>query len=137
MKHTDGLRALPLLLGAVALASPGAALAQEAIEVPDVEVPTVVIETPSDQGGPVTDDSELDLANIVMVFLLAVVFVAVRYGRGPAVLAAFVSVAPVAVMRANTGSSVPAVHDCSHASRGAWRQTVMNERARPGHRSSE
>ena len=35
----------------------------------------------------------LDLANIVMVFLLAVVFVAVRYGRGPAVLAAFVSVA--------------------------------------------
>ena len=35
----------------------------------------------------------LDLANIVMVFLLAVVFVAVRFGRGPAVLAAFVAVA--------------------------------------------
>ena len=35
----------------------------------------------------------LDLANIVMVFLLAVVAVAVRFGRGPAVLAAFVSVA--------------------------------------------
>jgi two-component system sensor histidine kinase KdpD len=34
----------------------------------------------------------LDLANIVMVFLLAVVFVAVRYGRGPAVMAAFLSV---------------------------------------------
>ena len=34
----------------------------------------------------------LDLANIVMVFLLAVVFAAVRYGRGPAVLAAFLSV---------------------------------------------
>ncbi len=34
----------------------------------------------------------LDLANIVMVFLLAVVAVAVRFGRGPAVLAAFVSV---------------------------------------------
>ncbi|MBW8831962.1 MAG: two-component system sensor histidine kinase KdpD [Burkholderiales bacterium] len=34
----------------------------------------------------------LDLANIVMVFLLAVVAVAVRLGRGPAVLAAFVSV---------------------------------------------
>ena len=37
--------------------------------------------------------SVLDLANIVMVFLLAVVLVAVRYGRGPAVLAAFISVA--------------------------------------------
>jgi two-component system, OmpR family, sensor histidine kinase KdpD len=34
----------------------------------------------------------LDLANIVMVFLLAVVFIAVRFGRGPAVLAAFLSV---------------------------------------------
>ena len=34
----------------------------------------------------------LDLANIVMVFLLAVVFVAVRFGRGPAVLAAFLTV---------------------------------------------
>jgi two-component system sensor histidine kinase KdpD len=34
----------------------------------------------------------LDLANIVMVFLLAVVLVAVRYGRGPAVLAAFLTV---------------------------------------------
>jgi two-component system sensor histidine kinase KdpD len=36
--------------------------------------------------------SVLDLANIVMVFLLAVVFVAVRFGRGPAVMAAFFSV---------------------------------------------
>jgi two-component system sensor histidine kinase KdpD len=34
-----------------------------------------------------------DLANIVMLFLLAVVGVAVRYGRGPAVLAAFLNVA--------------------------------------------
>ena len=34
-----------------------------------------------------------DLANIVMVFLLAVVVVAVRFGRGPAVLAAFLNVA--------------------------------------------
>jgi two-component system sensor histidine kinase KdpD len=34
----------------------------------------------------------LDLANIVMLFLLAVVLVAVRFGRGPAVLAAFLSV---------------------------------------------
>jgi two-component system, OmpR family, sensor histidine kinase KdpD len=34
-----------------------------------------------------------DLANIVMMFLLAVVLVAVRFGRGPAVLASFVSVA--------------------------------------------
>ena len=34
-----------------------------------------------------------DLANIVMVFLLAVVGVAVAWGRGPAVLAAFVNVA--------------------------------------------
>jgi two-component system sensor histidine kinase KdpD len=34
-----------------------------------------------------------DLANIVMLFLLTVVLTAVRWGRGPAVLAAFVSVA--------------------------------------------
>jgi two-component system sensor histidine kinase KdpD len=34
----------------------------------------------------------LDLANIVMLFLLAVVIVAVRFGRGPAVLAAFLCV---------------------------------------------
>ena len=34
-----------------------------------------------------------DLANIVMLFLLTVVLVAVRFGRGPAVLATFVSVA--------------------------------------------
>ncbi len=34
-----------------------------------------------------------DLPNIVMIFLLAVVIVAVRYGRGPAVLASFLSVA--------------------------------------------
>ena len=34
-----------------------------------------------------------DLANIVMLFLLAVVVVALKFGRGPAVLAAFVSVA--------------------------------------------
>ena len=34
----------------------------------------------------------LDLANIVMLFLLAVVGVAVRFGRGPAVLAAVVNV---------------------------------------------
>jgi two-component system sensor histidine kinase KdpD len=35
----------------------------------------------------------LEQANIVMIFLLAVVAVAVRFGRGPAILAAFVSVA--------------------------------------------
>lgn len=35
----------------------------------------------------------VDLANIVMIFLLAVVLVAVRFGRGPAVLASFLSVA--------------------------------------------
>ena len=34
-----------------------------------------------------------DLANIVMLFLLAVIGVAVRFGRGPAVLAAFLNVA--------------------------------------------
>jgi len=34
-----------------------------------------------------------DLANMVMLFLVAVVIVALRYGRGPAVLAAFLSVA--------------------------------------------
>ena len=37
--------------------------------------------------------SFLDLANIVMLFLLTVVLVAVRLGRGPAVVATFVSVA--------------------------------------------
>ena len=37
--------------------------------------------------------SFLDLANIVMLFLLAVVGVALRFGRGPAVMAAFVNVA--------------------------------------------
>lgn len=36
--------------------------------------------------------SVLELSNIVMLFLLAVVIVAVRLGRGPAVLAAFLSV---------------------------------------------
>ena len=35
----------------------------------------------------------LDLANIVMLFLLAVVGAALRFGRGPAVLAAFLNVA--------------------------------------------
>lgn len=35
----------------------------------------------------------VDLANIVMVFLLGVVAVAVRFGRGPAVMASFLSVA--------------------------------------------
>ena len=35
----------------------------------------------------------LELSNIVMLFLLAVFLVAVRWGRGPAVLAAFLSVA--------------------------------------------
>ncbi|HEX4986555.1 MAG TPA: two-component system sensor histidine kinase KdpD [Burkholderiales bacterium] len=35
----------------------------------------------------------LDLANIVMLFLLAVVVTAVRFGRGPAVLSAFLGVA--------------------------------------------
>jgi two-component system sensor histidine kinase KdpD len=37
--------------------------------------------------------SVLELSNIVMVFLLAVVFVALRHGRGPAVMAAFLAVA--------------------------------------------
>ncbi|MFL6662883.1 MAG: two-component system sensor histidine kinase KdpD [Rhizobacter sp.] len=37
--------------------------------------------------------SVFELTNIVMLFLLAVVLVATRYGRGPAVLAAFLSVA--------------------------------------------
>lgn len=35
----------------------------------------------------------IDLPNIVMVFLLAVVLVSVRYGRGPGVLASFLAVA--------------------------------------------
>ncbi|MBF0272126.1 MAG: DUF4118 domain-containing protein [Magnetococcales bacterium] len=37
--------------------------------------------------------ARLDLANIVMIFLLSVVFAAVRFGRGAAILAAFLSVA--------------------------------------------
>ncbi|MCL2656263.1 MAG: DUF4118 domain-containing protein [Betaproteobacteria bacterium] len=37
--------------------------------------------------------SALDLANIVMIFLLAVLFAGVKLGRGPAVLAALLSVA--------------------------------------------
>jgi two-component system sensor histidine kinase KdpD len=36
--------------------------------------------------------THFDLANIVMIFLLAVVLVGVRYGRGPAVVASFLSV---------------------------------------------
>jgi two-component system sensor histidine kinase KdpD len=36
--------------------------------------------------------ARLDLANIVMIFLLAVVGIALRFGRGPAVMAAFLSV---------------------------------------------
>ena len=38
-------------------------------------------------------EAVLDLANIVMLFLLAVVGVALRYGRGPAALASFLNVA--------------------------------------------
>jgi len=34
----------------------------------------------------------LELTNIVMLFLLAVIGVALRWGRGPAVLAAFLGV---------------------------------------------
>ncbi len=37
--------------------------------------------------------SVFDLPNIVMIFLLSVVLIAVRFGRGPAVLASFLSVA--------------------------------------------
>jgi two-component system sensor histidine kinase KdpD len=37
--------------------------------------------------------SYFDLANIVMLFLLVVVIIAVRIGRGPAIMAAFLSVA--------------------------------------------
>lgn len=37
--------------------------------------------------------SVFELSNIVMLFLMTVVFVALRYGRGPAVLASFLSVA--------------------------------------------
>ncbi|GMV56232.1 MAG: sensor histidine kinase [Betaproteobacteria bacterium] len=36
--------------------------------------------------------THFDLANIVMIFMLAVVLVGVRYGRGPAILASFLSV---------------------------------------------
>ena len=54
-----------------------------------------------------------DLANIVMVFLLAVVGVAVRYGRGAAVLAAFVNVAAFDVLFVPPRFSL-AVHDVQY-----------------------
>lgn len=51
------------LLGLV----PASATAQEQLlEVPDVEVPTVVLDTITDQAGPVATDDEADLANIVL-----------------------------------------------------------------------
>lgn len=72
MNHSQGLRASSVLTGvlagAFALAAPSSAAAQDVMsgDVPDVEVPTVVIETQSDLTGPITDDSELDLANLVL-----------------------------------------------------------------------
>src|SRR5439155_8251112 len=42
--------------------------------------------------GWVSRANELDKANIVMIFLLGVVYVAARYGRGPAIFCAAVSV---------------------------------------------
>lgn len=72
MNYSQGLRASSVLTGvlagAFALAAPSSAAAQDVMsgDVPDVEVPTVVIETQSDLTGPVTDDSELDLANLVL-----------------------------------------------------------------------
>ena len=51
-----------------------------------------------------------DLANIIMLFLLAVVGVAVRYGRGPAVLAAVVNVVAFDVFFVPPRFSL-AVHD--------------------------
>ena len=71
-----------------------------------------------------------ELANIVMLFLLGVVFIAYRFGRGPAVLAALLSVAAVRFLLRAAASdlcgqrrAVPA-HVRGHADR------------RPGHRSS-
>lgn len=54
-----------------------------------------------------------DLANIVMVFLLAVVGVAIRYGRGPAVLAAIVNVAAFDILFVPPRLSL-AVHDVQY-----------------------
>ena len=48
-----------------------------------------------------------DLANIVMLFLLTVVLIAVKWGRGPAVLAAFVSVAASISSSCRRGSHLP------------------------------
>ncbi len=65
MKNAFGISALAL--AGLAGAAPAVALAQDgAIDVPDVEVPTVVMEAVSDQAGPAQADSELDLANIVL-----------------------------------------------------------------------
>ncbi len=51
-----------------------------------------------------------DLANIIMLFLLAVVGVAVRYGRGPAVLAAVVNVVAFDILFVPPRFSL-AIHD--------------------------
>lgn len=65
MKTAYGISALTM--AGLASLTPAAALAQDtAADIPDVEVPTVVLEVISDQAGPVQADSELDLANIVL-----------------------------------------------------------------------
>jgi outer membrane receptor protein involved in Fe transport len=69
MNIPNGFRGLrpAALVGVALLVAPTLALAQEAVgEVPDVEVPSVVIESVVDPSAPTTDDSELDLANIVL-----------------------------------------------------------------------
>jgi outer membrane receptor protein involved in Fe transport len=69
MRTPRGSRALGLSAGVfclAALVAPTGAHAQEAVEIPDVEVPAVVIDATLDQNGPAADDSELDLSNVVL-----------------------------------------------------------------------
>ena len=81
-----------------------------------------------------------DLANIVMLFLLTVVLVAVKFGRGPAVLAAFVSVAsfdfffvPPRFSLAVTRRAIPD-HVRGHARGGADHRADDRGPALPGSR---
>ena len=79
-----------------------------------------------------------DLANIVMLFLLAVVGVALKWGRGPAVLAAFVSVAAfdfffVPPRLSFAVSDVQYLADvCRHAGGGAGDRADDRQLALPG-----
>ncbi|HEX6828970.1 MAG TPA: DUF4118 domain-containing protein, partial [Burkholderiales bacterium] len=64
---------------------------RRAIDWPGYALTAVAVAGVTVAATPLSD--RLDLANIVMLFLLAVLFAAVKFGRGPAIFAAFLSVA--------------------------------------------